>query len=118
MKLQGKCWRKAALAAVALGGLLVLLGFFFPAQLLCIDNAPAQADFLVVLGGGSELRAAHAAQLYKNGVAPRILVTGDGERAVGKRALLAAGVANESINTEWDSKNTRQNAEFSAKLLR
>jgi uncharacterized SAM-binding protein YcdF (DUF218 family) len=42
------------------------------ARLWIVDDAPAQADALAVLGGGAQFRTFAAARLYHAGVAPRI----------------------------------------------
>lgn len=49
-------------------------------QLVTVDR-PAAADYIVVLGGLSE-RAVEAAQLYREGYAPKIIVTSSGEDTV------------------------------------
>lgn len=62
-----------------------LVPFMCLASLLAVEpNAPmgtadlAPARAIVVLGGDSERRARHAAELYAEGLAPRVLVTGRG----------------------------------------
>jgi uncharacterized SAM-binding protein YcdF (DUF218 family) len=66
-------------------GLAVLawppLAWLAAAALAVPDEAPARADAIVVLSGSSTYaeRASLAAQLYREGRAPRVLLTNDGE---------------------------------------
>jgi uncharacterized SAM-binding protein YcdF (DUF218 family) len=62
--------------------LLSLLCFLFRAPILrgladawIVNDPPSHADAIVVLGGGLETRPFAAARLYREGYAPRILVT-------------------------------------------
>ncbi len=52
------------------------------ADWLVLETEPARADVLAVLGGAStyEERAEYAAQLFKAGFAPRVVLTDDGQR--------------------------------------
>lgn len=108
---------------------------------LAAQATPA-ADVIVLLGGGmyptppdwphpgmgaSADRVWHAARLYHAGKAPRIIATGgtmgwDGERDSGsqsmRRLLLDLGVPDSAILLESRSRNTRDNAVFSQKLMR
>ena len=118
MKFIRRYWWKAALAAVALLCLLVLAGLTFPSYLLCVETRPTKADCIVVLGGDVETRALQAGQLYLARTAPKILVSGGGDCELGQNVLLAAGVPKEAVQTECESKDTMQNAEFSVKLLK
>jgi len=69
-------WWKAALAALVLSGLAALGALRFPQQLLCVDAGSVRADAIVVLGGGIEDRAAHAAKLYRDQAAAKVIVSG------------------------------------------
>lgn len=106
--------------------------------------APQQlprVDVVVVLGGGieppspghprPELHAAtdrvwFGAQLYRAGRAPRVLLSGGAdpqrytasEAAAMRELMLDLGVPAEAIVLEERSRNTRENARFSAPLLR
>jgi uncharacterized SAM-binding protein YcdF (DUF218 family) len=69
--------RWAVLASVVVG----LVAWGFRAQLAeaaarawIVDEGPTSADAIVVLGGGLDTRPAFAAELYKKGYAPRILL--------------------------------------------
>ena len=98
--------------------LLLSAALFFPQQVLCVDSGPVQADALVVLGGGSFERPIRAAELYRAGVVPRILVSGAGDGEENKRVLLSKGVPASAIEVESKSLSTKQNAQFSIPLLR
>jgi uncharacterized SAM-binding protein YcdF (DUF218 family) len=49
---------------------------------LVLNPEPARSDILVVLGGSStyEERAEYAAQLFREGLAPKVVLTDDGQR--------------------------------------
>ncbi len=105
-----------ALAALLM--LLAVAAFLFPQQVLCVDSGPVLADVLIIPGGGGGERVTRAVELYRQGCAPRIIVSGKGD-CQGHRALLvAAGVPRDAITLEGDSVSTKQNAEFTARLLR
>ncbi|HID44813.1 MAG TPA: YdcF family protein [Chromatiaceae bacterium] len=97
------------------------------------------ADIVVLLGGmtngvvpgtgrvdlsGEVDRLLHAAALYKAGKAPLLLLTGGNARgyepeAVSmKNTLLSLGIPEEAMVLERLSRNTRQNAEYSAQILK
>jgi len=44
------------------------------ARILVVDDAPAKSDYIIVLGGDPNSRPFLAADLYKKGIAPTILV--------------------------------------------
>lgn len=58
-----------AAAYLARGWILTSLGEF-----LTVEDAPARADAIFVLGGEGNVRPARAAELYLAGLAPRILI--------------------------------------------
>lgn len=97
--------------------LLVLAAFLFPQQILTVDSGPVTADAMVVLGGTSD-RAVRAAELFKQGAAPKILVSGNGNDISNMKLLERDGVTNRAIILEGKSRTTRENAEFSIPLLR
>jgi uncharacterized SAM-binding protein YcdF (DUF218 family) len=105
---------------VFLGLVLFLLSaaYFFPQQILCVDSGKVQADVVVVLGGGSDERPTRAAELFRSGAAPRIIVSGAGDWTANERILMAAGVPPTAIELEGKSRSTKQNAQFSIPLLR
>ena len=100
------------------------------------------ADAIVVLGGGvsgpcppriyAEISAAgdrvlHAARLYRAGKAPWIIVSGgrgmasgkdeDSEAGAMRSVLIELGVPEDAVLTEEESRNTRENAEFTRRLI-
>jgi uncharacterized SAM-binding protein YcdF (DUF218 family) len=92
--------------------------FFFPQKFLCVDSGPVKADVMVVLGGGLGERPERAAELFNDHDAPRIIVSGEGDDGINRRMLLKAGVPANAIRLESKSRTTRENAEFTIKLLR
>src|SRR6516225_3576853 len=85
---------------------------------LCLDEGSVRADALVVMGGGVPDRPRHAAELFRQGAAPKIIFTGAGDCADSRNVLLSAGVPAEAIELECAAKTTRENAKFTLPLLR
>jgi len=113
--------KKRRFWAWALIGLLltaVVVGWLFPRQILCLDHGEVHADALVVLGGGLEERPARAAELFRAGAAPKIIVSGSGDCTNYLQILIAEGVPPNAVDLEYQSKSTQQNAEFSVPRLR
>jgi len=101
--------------------LLVLLAaaaLLYPQKFLCVDSGSVKADVMVVLGGGSHDRPERAAELFKERIAPRILVSGLGDCAIYRRSLIQAGVPAQAIQMEDRSRTTRENAILAVNLLR
>jgi uncharacterized SAM-binding protein YcdF (DUF218 family) len=94
-----------------------LVAWLFPQQILTEDSGPVTADAMVVLGGFPD-RAIRAAELFKQGEAPEVLVSGSGDSTSNMRLLERDGVTNAHIIVENRSRTTRENAEFSIPLLR
>jgi uncharacterized SAM-binding protein YcdF (DUF218 family) len=103
------------LAVVAIVGLALL---FIPQPLLTIDSGEAKGDVLIVLGGGSTERPDRGAELFKAGVAPKILVSGSGDCDRNAQWMEARGVPANAITIEGQSLTTFENAKFAAPLLR
>lgn len=101
-------------SALVVGG----IAFIFPHQLLTVESGEVKADALIVLGGGPEERPKRAAELYKAGAAPIILVSGFGDYDISVRILKQDGVPGTAILCEPRSVSTLQNAEFCIPLLR
>ena len=91
--------------------------FLFPKQVLTIDSGDTKADVLVVLGGGDG-RAERAAELFKQGAAPHVLVTGYGDCAYNVQVLEKSGVPASAITAEPTALSTLENATISIPLLR
>ncbi|HVU28448.1 MAG TPA: YdcF family protein [Verrucomicrobiae bacterium] len=98
-----------ALAAVAV---------IFPQKILCVDSGSVKADVIVVLGGGSRERPERAAELFKQQVAPRIIISGFGDAEINRHALIDLGVPANAIEVENQSRTTEENARFTIKILR
>jgi uncharacterized SAM-binding protein YcdF (DUF218 family) len=109
-------WR-IALAAAFLVVTLAGAAFLFPQQVLTIDNGDVKADALVVLGG-EDGRAEHAAELYHHGAAPAIVVTGYGDCLLNIEMLERRGVPSSAIIAEPAALSTLENATKSVPLLR
>jgi uncharacterized SAM-binding protein YcdF (DUF218 family) len=113
--------RKILKILLALFLVLLLAGLaavFFPQKLLTVDSGPVQADVMVVLGGGLVDRSERAAELFKQGEAPEILLSGKGDCVSNEKFLEKDGVPQKVITIESGSRTTRENAEFSIPLLR
>jgi uncharacterized SAM-binding protein YcdF (DUF218 family) len=95
-----------------------LVCYHFPRQVLTIDSGPVKADVMVVLGGGFQERAERATELFKQGEAPKIIVSGTGDCDYNERLLESNGVTNTAIILECKSRTTLENAKFSIPLLR
>ncbi|MFZ0828927.1 MAG: YdcF family protein [Verrucomicrobiia bacterium] len=98
--------------------LLVVAALVFPGLFLTVDSGPVKADVLVLLGGGSHERSERTAELFKEHVAPRIIISGAGDGEINRHLLVAAGVPANVIEMENQSKTTRENAQFTVPLLR
>ncbi|MGV3623705.1 MAG: YdcF family protein [Archangium sp.] len=97
-----------------------------------VDDA-APSDAIVVLGArvqpdGSpsptlKARAEHAAELFNNGLAPKLIFSGGvgdfgkSEASVARDVVVKLGVPSEACVLEEDSHSTKQNAQFTARLL-
>lgn len=86
--------------------------------LLVVRGTLQLSDIIVVLGGDGTRRAARAVELYAEGVAPEVLITGDGDCLDIRRLMVEGGVPPAAIETECMSRNTWENAVLSAPILR
>ncbi len=105
--------------AVAL--LLVVLAaaaIVFPKTFLCVDNGPAKAEVIIVLGGAARERPEHAAELFKEGAAPEIIVSGAGDDVIDREILIRDGVPRKVIKLESNSRTTSENARYSIQMMR
>ena len=109
---------KIVFALNLLLALLAAVAWLFPQRVLTVDSGPVKADVIVVLGGGWPDRSERAAALFKEGEAPKILVSGFGDCESNEKLLERNGVTNTAIILEPKSRTTRENAEFSIPLLR
>ena len=114
-------------------GVIVVLVFFVISvvmilplfQLFLEYESPSvkQADYIVVLSGGSGERVEKAAALYKAGIAPKILCTGGplystSVAALMQEELLRYGVPKDAILIEEKATSTFENAQFSLSILK
>jgi len=98
--------------------LLVVAALVFPRPFLTVDSGPANAEVMVLLGGGAHERYERVAKLFKDRAAPRIIVSGYGDCEINRYLLVKAGVPAKAIQLENQSRTTRENAQFTVKLLR
>lgn len=95
---------------------------------LCLRQAPEQADCIVGFGNFNVNIARRAAELYRQGYAPKILFTGGlGRNTLGilpepeavrfARVAMEAGVPAEDILIEDKSTNTAENIRFTRDML-
>ncbi|MEZ2130667.1 MULTISPECIES: YdcF family protein [unclassified Sinorhizobium] len=102
---------------------ILLAGFYVFAlvasdEVLVVHDPLEKTDIIVVLGGDGPPRATHAAELWQQGLAPRILVSGSGDCLSIRDAMINQGVGAGAISVECKSASTWENAEFSAPLLK
>jgi uncharacterized SAM-binding protein YcdF (DUF218 family) len=112
-----KWFLRISLALLAFFLLLAVVAFFFPQWFLCVDGGPVKSDVIVVLGGGSHERPERAAELFRERVAPRIIVSGLGDCKINRRLLIGDGVPSGAIEMENQSRTTKENAQFTIRLL-
>ena len=105
---------------VALPSALFLgfLALFHSGEVLTLEDSGDSADVIVVPGGDGAPRAAHAARLWKEGRAPLVLVTGDGDCLFNRQILIREGVNPSAVFAECRSGSTWENALMSAPILR
>ena len=95
---------------------------------LCLHQQPGKADVIVGFGNFNDNIARRAAELYHQGLAPKILFTGglgrntlgllpETEAARFARVAMECGVPDQDIIREDKSTNTAENIHFTRKLL-
>ena len=83
---------------------------------MIVNEAPQKADVIIVLAGDpSGSRVAYGAELYNEGYAGNILLSGD-EVDMTQQAL-SDGIPESAIILEDESQTTFKNAQFSIKLV-
>lgn len=97
-------------------GLVALI--LSPITLRVNSVLPHQVDAIVVLGGEQSDRAWLAAELYAEGRAQKVFVTGSNDCALIGRRLRLAGVPAGAICMEMKARNTLENSEFTVSMLR
>jgi uncharacterized SAM-binding protein YcdF (DUF218 family) len=109
---------QTAIIVTLLVAVVAVFAWFYPEKFLCVDSGKVLADVIVVLGGGQHERPLRAAELFKQHAAPRILISGEGDDGINRQILISNGVPAGAIQIEGKSMTTRENAEFTIKLLR
>ena len=105
-----------ALLCLAVGAVAWTL-HTIPEPLVIRRDAREKADCIIVAGGVPE-RARTAARLYKEGLAPKVIVSGKDTSITDRRILLAAGVPASAIIEEPHSTSTWENAVLCRPLLK
>lgn len=109
--------RRLLLGTLAIATLAPFLLIAGAESMLALRTGIGRADAIVVLGGDGPRRAAQAASLYAAGIAPFVLVSGDGDCRDIERLLVADGVPPSAIAVECGSRTTWENAERSKPIL-
>ena len=116
-----RCRVKGGLGFLAGGMLLVCVVFASTLaaaeRLLFVRTPVSVADVMVVLGGEGPPRAAQAARLFLQGLAPRVVISGDGDCDEIHGLMIEAGVPEAAIEVECASRSTFENASFTAPIL-
>jgi uncharacterized SAM-binding protein YcdF (DUF218 family) len=95
-----------------------LSSFWFAPSLLYVQSSEAPADAIVLLGGECFHRPARAAELFKKGLAPTIIATGTNDWNEDRLSLIANGIAVDAMQFEKNARTTRENADYTVRLLR
>lgn len=86
-------------------------------KVLVVSVPLNHADAIIVLGGEPLARPLEAARLYREGIAPRVFVTGTGDASRCRKVLTGAGVPAGDIVTESKATTTYTNATLLRPLL-
>jgi uncharacterized SAM-binding protein YcdF (DUF218 family) len=73
---------------------------------------------MIVLGGDIVDRPKRALELYKQGAAPNVIISGAGDCGEVRTFLVGKGVPESAIELEGKSHSTRENALYSIPLLK
>lgn len=114
-----KIWCVAILLCFLLGVIITLIypPWSLLASLLVVQDRLTKVDVLVTLGGDSE-RELYAAELYRQGLAPKIIMSGCGSSAskMAKRAV-KTGVNAGDVILEERAESTYENALYSKNII-
>jgi uncharacterized SAM-binding protein YcdF (DUF218 family) len=97
---------------------VTLVAWLLPEKFLIVEQEPEKADAIVLLGGGGDYRPPRALELYREGLAPVIVISGKGDAEGIRLWLEDKAVPRSATRLENKSTNTWQNAKFSVALLR
>jgi uncharacterized SAM-binding protein YcdF (DUF218 family) len=110
-------WLSLLGIAVLLLGAFYAVILYFSVNFLESSSPLIQADAMVVLGGEPQHRPARALELYQQGAATNIVVSGIGDWQETRIVLVGNGVPEAAIQLEPNSRTTRENAKNSIPLL-
>ncbi|MEK5181496.1 YdcF family protein [Paenibacillus sp. FSL P4-0288] len=100
---------------------MLITGFFSAGHFLALTESPKQSDVIIVLSGGQG-RVEKAAELYKAGYAPYIILSNAKESTSKSGDMvqnaLALGIPQNVIYTENAAKSTHQNAEHTLPIMK
>ncbi|MCX8156977.1 MAG: YdcF family protein [Verrucomicrobiae bacterium] len=113
-----RCIRRLPFLFAALAAVLAWPAYENAAGILSAENACCQAQAIIVLGGGTPERQIKAIELYKQGVAPLVISSGDGEPETAIYIYLYQGVPKNALLLETKSKSTWHNAKYTVPMLR
>jgi uncharacterized SAM-binding protein YcdF (DUF218 family) len=101
--------------------LLLITGFFSAGRFLALTESPKQSDVIIVLSGGQG-RVEKAAELYKAGYAPYVILSNAKESTSKSGDMvqnaLALGIPQDVIYTENAAKSTHQNAKYTLPIMK
>lgn len=117
-RLVGRKWIIRLLLAVVIATACAVTAYYQAPTILAVDSGPAKAGAIVVLGGDPLGRPARVAELFADGAAPLVIVSGDGDFARVVQTLQTHGVPTTAIRVEGRSRNTLENATLSVTMLR
>lgn len=125
-------WRWYAILVTLIVGLVILACAVHPlwlpafAAVLSVEDPLQPADVIIVLGGGTGTRLEYAVKLYKEGYAPRLLLTSgpipvcnplvNGAIFLREKAL-QLGVSPGDIVLEEESTSTYEDAVYSKEIM-
>lgn len=118
MKLLTRLRIKILLALVAACVLCSTAALYLSPVILCVETRVNSADAIVVLGGELTHRPDYAVELFQRGIAPHVVISGNGDCDEARIVLVGKGTPEDSVQMECESRNTKENAEFSIPLLR
>ena len=117
-------------STVIILGFLLLLGLIYQQKIphkligfyLSPSNNLVKADAILVVSGDND-RMKHAIDLYKQGLAPKLILSGAASGGLTSNALVmhleasAAGIPNESVIMEEKATNTFENAFYTKEII-
>ena len=106
----------AVVACVLL--VVVLVAWLAAPAVLTVDSGVQRVNAEVVLGGEPWTRPLRGADVYAESKPSLVIVSGNGDCEDVRRQMMAKGVPASVIVTECESRNTKENASCSVKLLR